>query len=569
MNLMVPMRDRVRLATDLYQPAGLTGKLPVVLIRLPYNKATYRRAIGAAGFFAGQGYVVVTQDVRGQFQSEGEYQVENDDAADGYDTIDWIVRQPWSNGKVGTYGCSYLGEVQLLLAKRRHPNHLTMIAQGAGGAVGPAGGFFTNWAAYEGGALALSTTFGWFGYAGHQVRQPISTVSGQNIPQVDFSAMLESLPVVTMAERAGFPRSEFDEFVANAPADRYWTDKGYLTDQDRFSASALHINTWFDATAEQTLYVAGLMQRNGTSAAARTGQYVIMAPTTHCSFEAATSDTKVGALLVGDARLNYYRIYLDWFDYWLRGIDNGVFEMPKIRYYVAGSNEWRSSDRWPVREMRPRDYYLSGNGASRRVGDEGLLTRLKPAIQAQDSFVYDPGDPFPSRGGTICCTGNPRDQPGSFDQSDLEPRSDLLIYSTPPLDTGLTIAGSVKATLFVSSDAKDTDVTAKLLDVDPEGRSWNIANGIKRLRYRTGYGRRVWLAAGQVYQIELSLKATAYHFTKGHRIRLYVSSSDFPAYDRNLNTGGNNFDESAWVKARNSVHHGGRFPSRLVLPVVP
>jgi putative CocE/NonD family hydrolase len=569
-NVMVPMRDGVRLAADLYRPTGAGDRLPVIMMRTPYNKDTYGGAISPARYFAGQGYLVVSQDVRGQFNSEGDYRVQLKDSDDGYDTIEWIVKQPWSTGKVGTYGCSYLGEVQYLLAKRRHPAHVAMIPQSASGATGPAGGFYTNFGAYEGGALTLSSIFGWFGFAGHKVRASPDTRVGQsNLPKIDFPAMLKSLPVRTMAQRAGFPASDFEDYVTHPPADPYWDEVGYLRDDDRFDTPAIHVNSWLDVTPEQTLYDFNLMRKNGVTARARDNQFAIMSPTTHCASEAATERTKVGDREFGDARLPYWNIYLDWFDYWLRDRKSAVLERPKVQYYVMGKNEWRSAATWPVPEMRVVPYYLSSGGRANTGAGDGVLSTVKPARANQDTFVYDPENPFPSRGGTICCTGNPNDQPGVFDQSDLESRADLLVYSTAPLERPVTIAGTVKAVLYVSSDAKDTDFAAKLIDVDPDGKAWNVLNGIKRARYRDGMTKTVWMVKDKVYRVELSLKATAYQFAAGHRIRLHLTSSDFPLYDRNLNTGGDNVSETAWVKATNTVHHGGGSLSQLVLPVVP
>ena len=561
-NVMVAMRDGVRLATDLYRPGGLQGRLPVILIRTPYGKDTYRGATGPARLFAGQGYVAVVQDTRGKFSSEGEYRVQDDDRNDGYDTLDWIVGQPWSTGKVGTYGCSYLGEVQYLLAKMRHPNHLAMIPQAASGATGPAGGYYTNFGAYDGGAFLLSTGFGWFGYAGSKVK---NARAPQNL---DFPGLLRSLPTIDMGRKAGYAPSEFEDFLSHPPGHPWWDSKGYLRDDDRFDTPAIHVNSWLDVTPEQTLYVFDLMRRNGVSPRGRDNQFVIMSPTTHCASESATEHTRVGEMDVGDARLGYWKIYLDWFDHWLRGVENGVTRRPKVTYFVVGKG-WRTAERWPLPEMRPTSYYLSSGGRANTASGDGVLLTASPAQEGHDTYIYDPGNPLPSRGGTICCTGNPNDLPGIFDQSDLESRPDLLVYTTPPLRGGVTLAGTVKLILHVASDAKDTDFNAKLIEVDPEGHSWNILNGVLRARYRGGMTRPAMMQPGQVYRLEISLKATGYHFQPGHRIRLHLTSSDFPLYDRNLNTGGNNYDETAWVKATNTVYHGPRYPSQLILPVVP
>lgn len=243
-NVMVPMRDGVRLATDIYRPEGTSGRLPVILMRTPYNKATYGGATAPAAFFAGQGYVVVTQDVRGQYGSEGFYRVQLADARDGYDAIDWIIKQPWATPNVGTYGCSYLGEVQYLLSSRRHPALKAMIPQAASGATGSAGDYYTHFGTYDGGALTLSSIFGWYGFAGHRTKAPASTTVGvSNVPKIDFAAMLKTLPTATLAERAGFPPSDFKDFVTHPPADPYWAPIGYLKDTDEFDTPALHVNS--------------------------------------------------------------------------------------------------------------------------------------------------------------------------------------------------------------------------------------------------------------------------------------------------------------------------------------
>jgi putative CocE/NonD family hydrolase len=566
-NVMVPMRDGVRLATDVYRPRGVGGKLPVVLVRLPYDKERYGGARQPAQFFAGHGYAVVVQDVRGQHQSEGEYRVQLKDSDDGWDTTDWIVRQPWSSGRVGTYGCSYLGEVQLLLAKRRHPAHKAMIAQSAAGAMGPAGKFYVNFGANDGGAFLLSSLYGWFTGNGLRVKIPRDSIAKIQ-KNIDFNAALRSLPVVEMARRTKLPPSDFEDYVSHGPADPYWDAVGYLRDDDRFDVPTIHVNSWLDVTPEPTMYLFNLMRKNSVSATARENIFAIVSPTQHCASEVATEHTKVGDMDVGDARFPYFRIYLDFFDHWLKGVDNGVEELPKVQYYTIGTNDWHAAPTWPVPGMRETSYWLTSGGKANSGRGDGRLTTTKPSASASDTYVYDPMDPFPSRGGAICCTGNPKDQPGIFDQADLEQRRDLLVYTTPPLERGLTITGNVRVELFVSSDARDTDFAAKLVDVDPEGRAWNISNGILRARYREGFTKKVLMEKGKTYPITVSLKATSWHFKPGHRVRLYVMSSDFPQYDRNLNTGGNNFDESHGVPARNTIHHGGATASRLVLPVV-
>jgi hypothetical protein len=562
-NLMIPMRDGVQLAADLYLPKGAAGRFPVIVLRTPYNKDTYRGSTGPAEFFAGQGYAIVSEDVRGKFHSDGAYQVDSHDKVDGYDTIEWAAHQPWSTGKIGTFGCSYLGEVQILLSGARHPNHVAAVPQAAAGGLGSGGGYWSAFGQYESGVPGISSGFGWFLGAGAKEK-------GATRPDsVDFVRALKALPTRDLIKNVHGPVSDWEDFMVHRPGDPYWSTQGYATDTTRFDVPAIHVNSWLDYGAEQTLYLFGLFKRNAVSPRARDNQFVIISPTEHCASERATEHTKVGDLDVGDARLGYWTIYLDWFDHWLKGIENRVLEMPKVQYYVIGKNEWRSARAWPVPEMRPTSYYLSSRrGANSSAGD-GALTLEAPRTAGKDTVTYDPDQPFPSRGGTICCTGNPKDLPGIFEQSDLESRADLLVYSTPPLVEGVTIVGPVRARLHVSSDAKDTDFAVKLMDVDESGKAWNVVDGIARVRYRAGITKPTLMEPGTIYSIEVNVKSIAYHFRPKHRIRLWVANSNFPQYERNLNTGGNIFDETTWVIAHNAVHTGGAHPSALVLPIVP
>ncbi|MDX2056357.1 MAG: CocE/NonD family hydrolase [Gemmatimonadales bacterium] len=562
-DVLIPMRDGVSLAANLYLPKNVGGRFPVVVIRTPYDKDRSTGSTGPAEFFAGQGYAVVSQDVRGKGGSEGDYQVQSHDRDDGYDTIDWAASQPWSTGKVGTFGCSYLGEVQILVAGARHPNHLAAVPQAAAGGLGSAGGYWSGFGAYENGAFSLSSAFGWFLGAGAKDRNPARPDS------VDFGALLRSTPTVEMMRAARGPRTDFEDFISHRPGDGYWLRQGYATDTTRFDVPALHVNSWLDYGAEQTLTLFELFKRNAVTPRARDNQFVIISPTEHCASEAATEFTRVGDRVVGDARYPYWSIYRDWFDYWLKGITNAIRGLPKVHYYVIGANEWRTANTWPVPDMRRVSFYLSSRkGANSSAGD-GLLAMARPTGSGRDTLRADPANPFPSRGGTICCTGNPADRPGIFDQADLEARSDLLVYSTPPLPNPLTIAGPVRAVLWLSTDVPDTDVAAKLVDVDPSGRSWNVVDGIFRLRFRNGIASPAPAEPGKVYRVEVSLKSIAYRFGAGHRIRLHLAGSSFPQWELNSHTGGNIFDETAYVVAANAIHFGPQQPSALVLPVVP
>ena len=560
-SILVPMRDGVRLATDVYRPKNVAGRLPTVLIRLPYNKETYRGATVPAAFFASHGYAVAVQDVRGKFASEGQFRVYEGDTTDWPDTFDWIAAQPWSSGQIGTYGCSYLGEGQIIAAQQRHPRHIAAIAQAAGGNIGRVGRRREFWGSVEGGAFSISINFGWM---------PVfaSVDKGARpMPNVDLATFFRTLPVIDMTDRAGSPSWDWRNFLERSPDDPWWDKQGYLTADDSVTVAALHVSSWFDM-AQEALEEAEIFRRNALNERAKSGQYAIISPTVHCASEGATSQTKAGDLDVGDARLHYWETYLAWFDRWLKGNERALDSLPRIQYYTIGRNAWRTSESWPVKGMRETPFYLRSDGGANTRNGNGRLSLTAPTRERPDTFTYDPANPVPARGGSICCTGNPKDVPGSFDQSDIEQRPDVLVYTTDVLREGLELTGPVRAVVFLSSDAPDTDVTVKLTDVFPDGRSMNMQEGITRVRYRESFGRPAMMSPGKAYEVPVDLHGTSWYLPPGHRLRVEISSSNFPRFDRNLNTGGRNYDETTWRSAKNTVHHTAAHPSRLILPVV-
>ena len=558
-SIMVPMRDGVRLATDVYRPTDLTGPLPAILMRSPYNKSG---SAPYANFFGSHGYVVVVQDVRGKFESEGQYRVYAGDMTDWSDTFDWIGAQSWSNKRIGSIGCSYLGEQQIIAAQQRHPMHLAAIPAAAGGNLGRVGRHRSYWGSVEGGANAVSINFGWM---------PVwaSLDKGRRPqPQVDFATFLRTLPLIDMTDRAGSPSADWRNFLERSPDDPWWDAQGYLTAEDSVSVAALHVSSWFDM-ANEALMERAIFERNATNDRARKGQYAIISPTVHCATEAARNPTMAGALDVGDARLHFWDMYLAWFDHWLNGNEHAIDSLPRIQYYTIGRNVWQSSDRWPVSGMKETTFYLRSNGkANTSNGDGRLSLAAPPASERADTFTYDPANPVPSRGGSICCTGNPKDQPGSYDQADIEQRPDVLVYTGDVLRDGLELTGPMRAVVSISSNVPDTDVTVKLLDVFPDGRVMNIVEGITRVRYRDSFDKPRMMQANTVYDVPVDLHATSWYLPPGHRVRVEISSSNFPRFDRNLNTGGRNYDETKWRVAKNSIHHTAAHPSRLILPVV-
>jgi len=550
----VAMPDGTVLAADVYRPSRSgSSRLPAVLVRLPYDKRTYDEALGIAMFFAARDFVVVLQDMRGRFRSKGQYVPSKDDAGDGEATVNWIVRQPWSNGRVGTIGCSALGESQVMLATRRNPAHSAMIVQGAGGVLGSAAGRYT-FGIYEGGILNLAMTFGWFLSNG-------SKTPGQaSHSPVVFSEALNQLPVLGMVSRYRRDPTDFDDFVSKPVIDPYWRSLGYLSDTDRFDTPALMINSWQDQTVADTLVSSELMKRNAESKRAATSHHVIIAPGNHCDYQYTADKGHVGEQPVGAAaRLPYWDWYLAWFNHWLRDESAPLPKLPAYLFYVMGEDIWLKSPTWPPPGVVEQRWYLE---------DDSLVEVPHHISRVADSFTYDPMNPTPTRGGPICCTGD-RIPSGPVDQREVEQRADVLVYSSAVLSNGLRIAGPLKADLYVSSDALDTDFIAKLVDVWPDGTALNVQEGALRMRYRDGYSVPSLLAPGRIYRVSLDMRAIAHYFKPGHRIRLQISSSNFPRLERNLNTGGENFTEITAVKAFNQVFRGGDTPSSLVLPVLP
>jgi len=271
---------------------------------------------------------------------------------------------------------------------------------------------------------------------------------------------------------------------------------------------------------------------------------------------------------MGDARLDYNKMTYDWFDHFLKGEQNDILKRPKVQYFTMGSNKWQSSEQWPPVGAEPMKFYLSSGGKANSGSGDGKLIAAAPGNDAPDRFKYDPMDPVPSYGGNVCCTGNAV-RGGSFDQTKMEERQDILVYSTDVLTEGVELSGSIDVTLYVSSDAKDTDFTVKLIDVDETGKAWNLDETIQRMRYRDGYDKpMVWMESNKIYRVQFSPMNTSNYFAAGHRIRIEISSSNFPRFDRNMNTGGDNFSETKGVVANNAVHHSKQYPSEIVISVV-
>lgn len=594
--LMVPMRDGKRMATDVYRPKDTSKKYPVIFVRTPYNFNYWDVRLGAPRDMAAEleavkrGYAFVEMNERGHFFSEGEYDILGAPLSDGSDAINWISSQPWSNGKLGTIGCSSTAEWQLGVAALGDPAFTTMIPQGFGAGVGRVGPFFEqgNW--YRGGAVQM-LFIAWLYGEQNQVRPMFPPNSTQEdlvraskafdlapqLPPVDWSKALWHLPEIDIIKAVDGPHGIFADrmevstggaMIKRPPNDPAWYRGGLWHDDKPINIPGFWFMSWYDVSVGPNLAAYNHVRRTARPEIANQ-QYAIIAPTLHCSYKRATEDTIVGERSMGDARLDYDALTYAWFDHFLKGESNQVLEkMPKVRYYTMGMNKWQSSDTWPPAGAQPTTLFLASDGRANSLFGDGALTAAAPAKDLQDSFTYDPMNPVTSYGGNVCCTGNAV-AGGAFDQRKMEARADILLYSSEPLKEGLELSGPVEVTLYVSSDVKDTDITAKLLDVYPDGTAYNLDETIQRLRYRDGYDKPlVWMERGKIYKVTLPSMTTSNYFALGHRIRLEISSSNFPRFDRNLNTGGNNYDETEGVVAHNAVHHSATYPSHVTLSIV-
>ena len=583
--VMMPMRDGIRLATDIYRPKT-DEPVPVIFSRTPYNFNLYsegklnKRQIQRAMEAVKRGYAYVVQNERGRYFSEGEWDILGVPLTDGYDAFSWMADQEWCNGKIGTLGCSSTAEWQMAVAALDHPSHAAMVPQGYGAGIGTVGDYYEqgNW--YRGGAQQMLFTSWLYWVQNGRIRPMFPKDATQeelirmsrffdlvpDPPDVDWKEAFRHLPVKDIIENVDGPRGIYSEMIQRKPNDPAWFEGGLYHDTMGFGVPSFWFTSWYDVSISPNLALFNHVRENPEVGA---DQYLVIAPVLHCAYTRATENTIVGERSVGDARLNYDELIYGWFDYWLKDDKSkDPAQMPRVRYYTMGSNQWQTAETWPPQSAEMTTFYLDSEGQANSLFGNGVLTTQMPdAADQPDAFTYDPMNPVPSVGGNVCCTGGAIDG-GAFDQQELEARQDILVYTTPPLEEGVEISGFIETTLYVSSDAKDTDFTVKLIDVYPDGRAYNLDETIQRVRYREGYDKEVFMEDGEVYKVDLTPMSTSNYFEKGHRIRIEVSSSNFPRFTRNLNTGGNNWGETEGVKARNQVHHSAAYPSQIRLPIV-
>jgi uncharacterized protein len=562
-NLMVPMRDGMRLATDVYRLDESTPS-PVLVARTPYDKEY--TVVGNASTFdilraVQAGYAIVVQDVRGRYASEGEFNPHFQETQDGLDTFAWAAAQPWSNGVVGTFGGSYLGGTQWLPA-RTQPRALRAMA--------PAVTFSDyDGLVYQGGAKVL-----------HDLRWVVASIipaeierrntRGQKLPegetQLDVNAVLAELPLAShplIRDFAGF----YLDWLAHPTAGEYWLPASPRAGYEQINVPALNISGWYDIFLWSTFqnYI-GMRQRGGTEQARR-NQRVIIGPWTHMNFSGSFPEREFG-VAASSAAIDLTGIHLRWFDRWLKDMDNGIEEEPPVTIFVMGIDRWRTESDWPLPDTQYRPYYLHSAGQANTLYGNGTLSTEPPGDEPADLYLYNPMRPVPTVGGQVILPGG--NAMGPRDQREVEQRDDVLVYSSPVLDHAVEVTGPIELRLFVASSARDTDFTGKLVDVYPDGRAMILTEGILRARYRNSFTTPELLEPDAIYEIRLDLWATANLFLPGHHIRLEVSSSNFPRFDRNSNSGGEiaKEDASQYRPAINRIFHDVAHQSCLILPII-
>ncbi len=553
-------RDGVSLRADIYRPAG-EGTFPVLLTRTPYNKDGDAELARKA---AARGYMVVVQDVRGRYTSEGEWYPFKHETDDGFDTVEWAAALPHSNGKVGMFGGSYVGATQMLAAIG-HPPHLAGICP-----IVTASNYHENWT-YQGGAFEQWFDESWTsGLAQDTLNRTIKQETNALIGATTLP--LKKYPVFNrwaVDDGAGLTRKlapYFLDWLDHPTYDSYWKQWSIEENYANIQVPALTVAAWYDIFQSGSLRNFMGIKAHGGSEAARNGQRLQVIIGGH-----AGGPRKVGELDFGPAAEEFDEnsIMLDWYDYLFKGIQNRYATEKPVRIFVMGENKWRLEDSWPLQRAVSTSYYLHSAGKANSLSGDGSLSTAAAHSEVADSFVYDPANPVPTVGGPLCCDVTHL-APGPRDQLQVESRPDVLVYSTPPLDRDLEVTGPVTLDIFAKSSAVNTDFTAKLVDVWPSGFAQNLTEGILRASYRESTtGAPKPIVPGKVYEYKIDLWSTSNVFLKGHSIRLEVSSSNFPRFDRNLNTGKDASTDSAFVKATNTILHDSVHPSVLVLPVVP
>jgi putative CocE/NonD family hydrolase len=530
------MRDGVRLAANVYRPAD-QRRVPTILIRTPYGKG--RDVTPHYRTFLEHGYAVVVQDVRGRHHSEGVFKPLEQEPADGDDTINWIARQPWSDGNVGMMGGSYVGIVQWKAAVLNNP-HLKAIFPVVSGYDDYRDRFYST-----GGAMKLGHRLNWMA---ENMKTP------GFLP--DFSKFVLHLPLRTADRVATGQRSEMYQLAMAHPAyDSFWQSISTREQIDKIEVPVFLAGGWYDNFVQSDVEAFAALRRSSGL------HRMVIGPWAH-NMSAKFAQADFGP----QAAIPIRTLQLQWFDQWLKGKTTPLLSVPPARIFVMGANRWREETSWPPEGVRFRPLYLDSGGRANTLSGDGRLSARVPRVDAEDGYLFDPRYPVPTMGGAVCC--NPKVLPwGPMDQRTVENRADVLVYTSRPLRGDVEVIGPVQVVLYCSTSARDTDFTAKLVDVFPDGHARNLSDGILRLRYRNSIEAPVLAEPGKIYRITIDAGVTSNVFLRGHRIRLEISSSNFPRFDRNTNTGGVIGDEKKMLTARQTIYHGKDQPSHLLLPI--
>ena len=548
LDVKVPMRDGVRLSTDLYLPTS-EGPFPTLLLRT-YADNQREAHFESIRRFVEAGYAVAAQDCRGRFDSEGEFNPYAQEPKDGYDTQEWIGAQPWCDGNIGTFGGSYMGFTQSMTAplRSRYLKALVPVASQQDN--------FGHWRVD--GALQLHVAMNFIFGAGR-------TMQIANNQQLNWHELFRRLPIETaLADINDQPF--YRAVIRHDTYDDFWDSYSMRHKYGEVEAPALIISGWYDNLIHEAFKLFTGWSSQGRSAEARNLTKLLIGPWSHGGIGTpAHGSIDFG----GNGALNTDDEHLRWYDRRLRSIDNGIDGEPPVRIFVMGENVWRHEGEWPLARTQYTRYYLhSGGGANSMTGD-GVLASGSADHEPPDTYSYDPEDPVPTYGGQFMALRFTDTVNGPMDRRPVEVRDDVLVYTTDPLEHDVEVTGPVSLTLYASSSAPDTDFTGTLVDVHPDGKAIILCDGLLRTRYRDSIERTTLMEPGRVYELQVNIWETSNLFKAGHRIRLEVSSSNFPRFDRNLNTGNFQATDTEIRVADQTIYHDSDRPSHLTLPVIP
>ncbi len=560
-NVSVRMRDKVKLAINIYRPKA-EGKFPVILVRTPYKK---EMAELQARAFARRGYVCAVQDCRGRFGSEGVWEPFINEPKDGYDTVEWLAGQPWSNGKVGMIGGSYVGWVQWWAARERPPHLVTIIPN-----VSPPDPFFNI--PYEYGVFLIQGGIWWADILESNATADLSGAAFSNISEKKYGKLLQMLPVIDLDEKIlGKKNPYWRKWIDHPANDAYWEQANFLDSLKDVRIPVFHQSGWFDGDGIGTKLNYLKMKSFG-----HPNQKLVVGPWGHTD----TASRKIGDLDFGpQALVDLQRDYLRWFDFWLKGIDNGIMKEPLVKVFAMGSNKWLEDSVYPLSYTQFQKWYLTSGGKANTSKGDGLLSpNIPPKDAPHDAYVYNPGDPTPN---PDFYERSEEDEKKVRAQEDLkkeveanhekvtQARQDILVYQTKPLEKPLTFAGPLSAVLYASSSARDTDWFMRLVWIQKNGKTFPLAEGKIRARFRKSMKKPELLEPGTIYEYTLDLWHTGITIPAGDSLRVEVASASFPYFSRNLNTGGQNEKETKFVAAEQKVYHSPAYPSHILLPVIP